>query len=420
MESEKALYITTLGQFSLRYPTYDGPGIISDQDGASWRLMSFLQYLCFFHDRAVTQDEIFDLLWSDIDSTNPTNTTKTLLHRSRLLLENLGFADGKKVLRYRRGLYFFDPELPIRMDTAVFEELCGDFYAKRNSTAGLNAARQAIKLYQGDFLPNAAGSAWLLSPRTYYRSKYLRMCHDAAFDLREMGRLDEAIKICRLATAQDPYNESCHQLLMRLLCDSGAKQEAIQYYNDVSDLFMLRLGVAPSEDMTALYRELSSGDRNGTPELDLRTILAGLQGEDQESGVLFCDYAAFRDIYGFLVQLILRSGQAAQLSLITLLDIEGKSLPQLRRNMAMEEMRRAIGTCCRSEDVCTQFSASQYLLLLPSAGYENGGSVLRRVVNEYQKTLIGKTTCTKFSTMSAFVPERQWTPSRSAACLWNK
>ena len=225
MESEKALYITTLGQFSLRYPTYDGPGIISDQDGASWRLMSFLQYLCFFHDRAVTQDEIFDLLWSDIDSTNPTNTTKTLLHRSRLLLENLGFADGKKVLRYRRGLYFFDPELPIRMDTAVFEELCGDFYAKRNSTAGLNAARQAIKLYQGDFLPNAAGSAWLLSPRTYYRSKYLRMCHDAASDLREMGRLDEAIKICRLATAQDPYNESCHQLLMRLLCDSGARSE---------------------------------------------------------------------------------------------------------------------------------------------------------------------------------------------------
>ena len=126
-----------------------------------------------------------------------------------------------------------------------------------------------------------------------------------------------------------------------------------------------------------------------------------------------------RALYGVLHDLN-PYGQAAQLSLITLLDIEGKSLPQLRRNMAMEEMRRAIGTCCRSEDVCTQFSASQYLLLLPSAGYENGGSVLRRVVNEYQKTLIGKTTCTKFSTMSAFVPERQWTPSRSAACLWNK
>lgn len=418
MESEKALYITTLGQFSLRYPTYNGPGVLSDQDGASWRLMAFLQYLCFFHERAVTQDEIFDLLWSDIDSTNPTSTTKTLLHRSRLLLEGLGFPDGKKVLRYRRGLYFFDPELPIRTDTAEFEELCNSFYAEQDSEAGLDAARQAVRLYQGDFLPNAAGSAWLLSPRTYYRSKYLRLCHDAASVLREKGRRDEAIKFCRLATAQDPYNESCHQLLMCLLCDSGAKQEAIQYYNDVSELFMLRLGVSPSEEMTALYRELTSGDRSGTPELDLRTILERLQSTE-EPGVLFCDYAVFRDIYGFLVQLILRSGQVAQLSLITLLDAEGKTLPPDRRNAAMEEMRQSIAACCRSEDVCTQFSASQYLLLLPSAGYENGGAVLRRIIGRYQRSLIGKTTCTKYSTTSAFVPERQWT-SRPAACLWNK
>lgn len=415
MASDKTLYITTLGQFSLRYPTYDGPGMISDQHGISWRLMTFLQYLCFFHDRAVTQDEIFDLLWSDIDSTNPTNTTKTLLHRSRLLLEEIGLEDGKKALRYRRGLYFFDPELSIWIDTNEFEKLCEAFYAEQGSPAGLDAARKAIELYQGDFLPNAAGSAWLLSPRTYYRTKFLRLCCDAANVLRDMGQLDEAIKLCRLATAQDPYNEPCHQLIMRLLCDSGAKQEALQYYNDVSNLFMAKLGVVPSEEMTALYRELSSGNESGVPELDLRNILAELQDPEQQTGVHFCDYSIFQDIYNFLIQLVARSGQVAQLSLITLLDVEGELLSQTRRVLAMEELRKTISACCRSEDVCTQLSPSQYLLLLPSASYENGNTVIKRILGAYHKTLIGKTTCTKCSTISAFVPEQR----QPAVCQWN-
>lgn len=415
MAENKTLYITMLGQFSLRYPTEDGLGIVTDQGGVSWRLMTFLQYLCFFHNRAVTQDEIFDLLWSDIDSTNPTNTTKTLLHRSRLLLEELGLEDGKKALRYRRGLYSFDPELPIWMDTDEFEALCESFYTEQSGEAGLNAARQAITMYHGDFLPNAAGSAWLLSPRTYYRTKYLRLCCDTAAVLRDMGHMDEAIKICRLATAQDPYNEPCHQMIMRLLWDSGTKQEAIQYYSDVSNLFMAQLGVVPSEEMSSLYRELSSGNESGVPELDLRNILAGLQDTRRKAGVLFCEYSIFQDIYSFLIRLVLRSGQVAQLALITLLDVEGGILPQSRRVVAMDELHKTIDACCRSEDVCTQLSASQYLLLLPSASYENGNAVIKRILLAYHKTLIGKTTSAKCSTISAFAAEQ----NKTVSCLWS-
>lgn len=413
-----SLYITTLGKFSIESPSNGGNSIISDQSSSSWRLWAFLQYLCVFHDRAVAQEEIFDLLWNDTDSANPVNTVKTLLRRSRLLLEELGFPDGKEVLRCRKGLYSWNPDLDIQTDTGEFDRLCDIFEHEPDSEKGLEAARKAMELYGGDFLPNAAGSPWALSPRTYYHSKYLRLCCEVANALWERKKVDEAIDVCRTATAVDPYDESCHLMMMRLLQATRSKQTAAQYYNDVSSLFMAQLGIPPSEELTALYHELTGSGE--VPEMDLRTILGGLQDQERSGGTFFCDYSAFRDIYSLWARSALRSGQVVQLSLITLLDLDGGQLPQARRTAAMEELRKAITSCCRAGDVCSQLGGCQYVLLLPTASYENGSMVIRRILNAYQNTMMGMTTCAKCSSMSAFTPEQQ---KRSAAqttipCQW--
>lgn len=400
-----SLYITTFGKFSIESPSNGGASIISDQSSSSWRLWTFLQYLCVFHDRAVAQEEIFDLLCNDADSGNPVNTVKTLLHRSRLLLEKLGFPDGKEVLRCRRGLYSWNPELSIQTDTGEFDRLCAVFEAEPESQEGLEAARKAMELYGGDFLPSAAGSPWALSPRTYYHTKYLRLCCDMANVLWEQGKVGEAIDVCHTATSMDPYDESCHLLMMRLLQATGSKQAAAQYYSDVSNLFMVQLGIPPSEELTALYHELTGSGE--VPEMDLRTILGGLQDQDRSGGTFFCDYNVFRDIYSLLIRSALRSGHVVQLSLVTLLDLDGGVLPQARRTAAMEELRKAISSCCRAGDVCAQLSACQYLLLLPTASYENGSMVIKRILNAYGRTMMGMTTSAKCSSMSALTPEQQ-------------
>lgn len=404
---EHTLYVTSLGQFSIRYPTREGPGEITSQDSSSWRLWAFLQYLCIFHDKTITQEEMIDVLLNDLDSTNPASTIKTLLHRSRLLLEKLGFPDGKEALRYRRGIYSWDPELTVWTDIQEFDRLCDQFYADQAGKAGLKAARQAIALYGGDFLPSASGSPWTLSPRTYYHTKYLRLCCDAASALWEQGCLEEATDICRSATALDPYDEACHLLMMRLLCASGSKQMAAQYYNDVSNLLMVQLGISPSEEFTALYHQLSGSGEAEALEMDPRTILADLLDDERVSGSFFCEYNVFRDIYSLIVRSALRSGQVVQLALIALLDRDGSILPPGRRTAAMEEMRTAILAHCRSDDVFTQLSSSQYLLLLPSASYENGGMVVKRVLSAYRRTMLGMTTTVQCSTISALTAEQR-------------
>ena len=380
------LYVKTLGGFSLRYSHLGGPKTeLSEQDSGSERQQAFLQYLCVSHQRRIPQEEIIDVLWGDDEISNPTNSLKTLLHRTRLALERMGFPDGKKTLVCRRGSYTWDPELIIQVDLEEFDTLCARFDAGRTGEEGLTAAWQALELYQGDFLPQAAASLWALSPRTYYHSKYLRLCCDTANALWQMERLPEAIEICRRATDMDPYDEGCQMLMMRLLHASGAKQVVAQYYNNMSALLMSQLGVSPSQEMTALYHELNAPEQS--QELDLRTIRSIVLGEDTgERGAYCCDYYIFQNICRLLARATARSGQIVQLGVITLFPLRGDRLSLSQRSAAMGDMKTVIQSNLRSGDIFTQFSLTQYLLLLPKASHENGSMAVNRVLDAFGKT----------------------------------
>ena len=416
MARKSSLYITTLGQFALRRPGRAG-ACLSDQDIASPRQREFLQYLSTARGRTVSQEEIIEAVWGDADIANPVNTLKTLLHRSRCLLERLGFPDGKQVLLYRRGFYSWSEDLDVRLDLQEFDELADRFSAAPDTEEGLDAARQALALYGGDFLPNAAGSPWTLSPRAYYHNKYMGLCRAAAEELRRQGQLEEASKICQDATTMDPYDMPCQMQMMRLLRDSGSRQLAVQHYSQVSDLFLSQLGVAPSEEMTALYRSLSE-DSEETMEMDLRSIRSGLQEDPDAFGAFFCDYPVFQSIYQLITRTASRSGQAIQLGIVSLFDKKGRLLAASSRSAAMDTLKTAILLNLRSGDVFTQFSSAQYLILLTKTTYENGRMALDRVLSSFDTAAAGTAASAQSSLLPALsleagralsIPAGRWT-----------
>lgn len=407
LELECTLYVKTLGGFSLRYSHSASPEIeLSERDGGSWRQQAFLQYLCVNHQRRVPQEEMIDVLWDDGEVSNPANTLKTLLHRTRLTLERLGFADGKKTLLCRRGNYTWDPELNIQLDVEEFDALRAKFDAAPGTEEGLEAAKQALALYGGDFLPQAAASIWALSPRTYYHSKYLRLCCGAANVLWELERLPEAVEVCQLATALDPYDENCQMLMMRLLHASGARQAVAQYFNDVSALLMNQLGVSPSAEMTALYHELNAPEQ--AQELDLRAIRTIVLGEDAAGkGAFFCEYYVFQNICRLLARTTVRSGQVVQLGVITVFPRRGNQLAMAQRTAAMSDLKQVILANLRSGDIFTQFSLTQYLLLLPTASHENGSMAVNRVLEAFAKCKSSTAAVPRFSLLPALSAERR-------------
>ena len=391
MEARDVIRVSLLGDFTMRHCVGTEEYVLTERDSTSKLLWTFLEYLSFFSKRGVTQGELIEVLWGDSEgSRNPANTLKTLLHRGRAALERLGFPDGKQVLLYRRGLYTWSPEVSLELDTDQFDLLCA-----QSPEENPESVLQALQLYQGDFLPSAMGSPWAVSLRTYYHTKFLRVCRDMAVWLLEQQRYAEAEALCRRATVADPYDEPSHLLLMRILAASGAQQAAIQHYTQVTKLFMDQLGVSPSESMRALYRELTKAD--SSVELDLDAVRKRLQEFSPRAGAYFCEYGVFQDIYRLEARNAVRSGRIVQLAMLTVLDENEHRLLSKRCSAAMEELRSTIHSSLRAGDTFTRFSASQYLLLLPTTTYENGVMVLQRILNAFETTLIGRTVRTEFS-----------------------
>ena len=392
MEQTAVIQVSLFGTFSMRRETAEGSFVLTEQDSTSKRLWAFLQYMTVFHQRGVTQEELIEALWGDCDIGNPVNTLKTLLHRGRTAMQQLGFPDGKEILLYRRGVYSWGGGVQLELDIETFDRLC-----EEADKGDLNSAGAAIQLYGGDFLPSASGSPWAISLRTFYHGKYLALCAETAQHLLEDKRYEEVCRICQTATMIDPYDETCHLLLMRAMAAGGATQAALQHYTHVAALLMDQLGVSPSQEMVDLYRELAKANQ-GT-EMNLGIIRDQLIEQQDIRGAFFCEFGIFQDMYRLLARSCVRSGQVAQLAMIAVLDRDGSPLSSQRLAPAMEVLRASIQRSLRSGDVFTRYSTTQYLILLPTASYENAELVLKRITGVFQKTMAGVSTSTQCGVM---------------------
>jgi DNA-binding SARP family transcriptional activator len=375
------LDVTMFGQFSISH-TVDGKLMtMTDQTSASRRLWAFWGYLIAFRSSPVAQDQLIDVLWNGEETEDPVNTLKTLLHRARRILESIGIEDAKQVLLYRKGSYSWSDQVVFSIDTERFDQHYAA--AMEGSPEKLSTLLSAISLYGGVFLPKATQETWATSLRMYYQARFMKICAEAARMLEQEGRYVDMIDVCRKAIHADPYDESIHLLLMQALASNGSQQAAIAHYTYITQLFMDQLGVAPSEQLTSFYRKLVKS--TNSVELDLRVVRKALVEEEPANSPYYCEYVIFQDIYRLESRTAERTGQVIQLSMLSILSAQGKSLSAKQAALAMERLKQVISATLRRGDAFTQYSASQYLLLLPCASYENGNKVLQRVVNSFQR-----------------------------------
>lgn len=404
------LFVTTLGNFAIRLTDNSDKREQTGekQEGTALRQRSFLQYLCVYHDRTISQEELIDAILGDEGDGDPTAVLKNNLYRSRLFLEKLGIENAKELLRYRQGVYSWAPEVNILLDVELFDELYDRFYADEENP-DMEAGNEALQLYTGDFLASASGSLWTLSIRTYYHGRFLKLARDMAEAAYEQGDLDGSMKLCRMVTATDPYDEDSQLLMMKLLNATGQTKAAVKHYEVVRSMFMEQLGVSPSQALADYYSTLNRTDE--PRELDLRVIRGQLLEEGDVSGAFFCEYAVFQNIYRLIARSAARTGQAIQLAMTVIGDLEGNPLAPKRCAEVMGDFHRFIQQILRSGDVFTRYSRDQFLIMLPSSSHENAGMALERVLKGFRTTLSGKTTQAKYYILPVLPAKREEGPS---------
>ena len=376
------LQIQMLGEFSIQ----NGENVINDSDNRSKKVWLLLAYMIYCRNKPSTPEDLIALLWGENErSSNPMNALKTMFHRVRSSLNLLGENAGHDLIVRREGSYAWNTDIPIRVDIDVFEALCRAGSAAGSDEKRLTNWRQALELYQGDFLSQLSSESWVVPISTYYHNLYVQTMQSTLSILESQGCWDEVISLCRRALVHEPYLEEFYRQLMNALLRVGDQRGAVAVYEEMSQLFLANFGVMPAEETLALYREAVRTVNDKTVSSGI--ILEQLRENEDEGqrGAFFCDYDVFRSIYHSVARSIGRSGDAVHLALFSVMAEDGSALPRRSLDRVMMNLQDLLCSSLRRGDTVARCSVSQFVLLLPQADFENSCMVCDRLVRAFTR-----------------------------------
>ena len=207
-----------------------------------------LLYLLDRAPRRVPRDELIDALWPDLlpDSAGPAlNTTFSELRR--ILEPYLGQRQPSRYLARDEETLALYAAGETWYDVAAFRQA---------ARAGGLAARQALELYRGDFLPEEPYVDWVLRERERLRSLYLNTLTAWLEEQVQAGTWREGADLARRILVMEPWLEEVWRALMTCLASLGRRSEALHAYQDCVRALREELDAAPSAETQALYEAL--------------------------------------------------------------------------------------------------------------------------------------------------------------------
>lgn len=124
------IFVQMLGEFSITL----NEKTITDSANRSKKVWLLLAYMIYCRSHSITPSDLINLLWSEEESsTNPLNALKTVFHRVRSTLDQLGSSVGHNLILRKDGCYIWNQTVPVHLDIEEFDTLC---QSRRRVTGG--------------------------------------------------------------------------------------------------------------------------------------------------------------------------------------------------------------------------------------------------------------------------------------------
>ncbi len=232
------------------------------------RPVEVLAALALAPGRVLHREELIDRLWPDKDLEAGANN----LHRA---LHDLRRVTGAELATIDRGV------------ARLAETVWVDVEAFEQATAGTtkNVLAQAVELYQGVLLPDDPYSEALATRREGLRQRFI----DAGLRLarlhHETSEPEACIAVLRRMLAHDPALEPAHELLMRVLAETGRAGDALRQFAECSTALRERLDAAPARATFDLRGAIERGEvaprrRKDGPRADPSPVTRRMLGGD--------------------------------------------------------------------------------------------------------------------------------------------
>ncbi|MBE2224379.1 MAG: AAA family ATPase, partial [Anaerolineae bacterium] len=237
---------------------------------ASDKLVALLAYLALTGD-TFSRPQLEALLWGESPPENAQTSLRTAVYNLNKRLDN--------ALQSTRRTIWFAPERPFTLDVQQFRTLI--------SQGDSDSLQTAVSLYRGDFLAGLTIAdapefeMWLLQERERLRLDMLKALEKLMDMWLVNGRVDLAITAARRLLEIEPWRESTHRDLMRILARSGDYNGAIKQYQQCCAMLTAELDVPPMPETEALYAHILTL-RQRPPQSNLPTTLPELVGREPE------------------------------------------------------------------------------------------------------------------------------------------
>lgn len=373
--------IRMFGEFSIEY----NGQCVNDRNNRMRKLWLLLARMVYSRNSVVTQGqylELFQNSGSD-EAADPKGKLKAMLYRVRTLLNQLEENAGHDWVLRKGDTYAWNTDVPVELDVEIFEKLCAAAVQTGAEEQRLKLYNEALALYQGDFLPKLGGEPWVMPLAAYYHKLYLNTVEQTLALLEDRGLWTEAAQLCEKALKIEPYGEEIYQHLMHACIAGGERRRAVRAYEEMSELLFATFGVMPSDESRALYREACREEVSHA--VPVGAVRDQLRETSAAAGALYCEYDFFKMLYQMQARAIIRSGDTIHIALLSLHGEDGDDLARRSLDRAMDNLQEIIVGGLRQGDVVTRCSASQFIVMLPQANYENSCAVCERLVKSFTR-----------------------------------
>lgn len=356
--------------------------ITASLTGRARRLWLLIAYLIVNRDRGVSPQELIDLLWPEVTSSNPASTLQNNVSRARALFAEANFDHARDLIKHTDGLYYWAPNKTTNLDMEVFENHArriGDFLPADDSAA-IDLALETCQLYEGDFLSAAVEVPWCANLAVYYRTLYKRLCKTTITALIEAGRLKEAQSLCLQVTNLEPAAEEFSVLLMKVYIMDNNPTAALDHYQTVASYLAETYDIHPSGELDT-QREIAMQELYGRSMTE-ESIRNFLFDTTDDEGAFACNNSVFREIALLRMREMERSGEESHLIAISI----DNQIPKAdRRIINAKRVSQILSATLRSSDPFTKVGSNQFLVLLPGASEENAKMVFERIVGRFNE-----------------------------------
>ena len=254
------LALCLLGSFQV---TVDEQPIVAFE---SDKARALLAYLAVESGRPHSREKLAGLLWPE---STEALARASLSHALTNLRHALGDCDAERpILLASRQAVQFNPEGDAVVDVIAFVDLSG---LGDPSRAGLTGLEQAAALYRGRFLegfslPDSSEfEEWLLLEQEHLHRLAMEALAHLAAAYEERDELDRALAFAWRQLELDPWWESAHRQVMRLLARSGQREAALAQYQACCRLLAEELAAEPSPETVQVYEQIRDGQLPARP-----------------------------------------------------------------------------------------------------------------------------------------------------------